>query len=234
MLLLDTWDTEAAAEKVVALAPRLRSRGVEVHGVRLDSGDLGMHARKVRAILDRGGLAQVTIFATGNQDEASIRTLLDDGAPIDGFGLGSRFVTSADVPYLDCVYKLQEYAGRPRRKRSEGKATWPGRKQVWRRYDADSRMHGDTLTLADDAEDGEPLLLPVMRGGRRVGSPVSLAESRARAAAELARLPTPLVRLEPGASYPVKISTAVRALARACDAEDDTAKRKGKRAVAPR
>jgi nicotinate phosphoribosyltransferase len=219
VLLLDTWDTEAAAEKVVALAPRLRARGIELHGVRLDSGDLGAHARRVRAILDRGGLQRVTIFASGNQDEETIRKLLDAGAPIDGFGLGSRLATSADVPYLDCVYKLQEYAGRPRRKRSEGKATWPGRKQVWRRYGADGRMHEDVLTLADDPQDGSPLLQPVMHGGRRVGPPVPLEESRARAAAELARLPTPLARLEPGASYSVHIAPALRALAVALDAK---------------
>ncbi len=128
VLLIDTYDTEAGAARVVELAPQLAARGLAVHGVRLDSGDLGAHARRVRAILDAGGLGRVTLFASGSVDEYLIRDLLAQGAPIDGFGVGTRLDTSSDAPALDCAYKLQEYAGRPCRKRSEGKATWPGRK----------------------------------------------------------------------------------------------------------
>src|SRR5262249_40834573 len=84
VLLLDTYDTEAAAEKVVVFGARLRARGIRVHGVRLDSGDLADHARRVRAILDRGGLEEVTIFASGNLDELALRDLIGRGAPIDG------------------------------------------------------------------------------------------------------------------------------------------------------
>src|SRR5206468_11325563 len=135
--------------------------------------------------------------------------LLASGAPIDGFGLGTRLVTSADAPYLDCAYKLVEYAGRPRRKRSEGKASWPGRKQVWRRHGDDGRMREDVLALADDPQAGTALLVPVMRAGRRVGLSPSLAASRAHAAAELGRLPEVLRRLEPGAAYPVTVAPAL-------------------------
>ena len=103
-----------------------------MEAVRLDSGDLGALAHEVRAILDAGGCSQVRIVASGNLDEHEIEGLLAGGAPIDAFGVGTRLDVSADAPYLDCVYKLQEYAGRPRRKRSAGKATWPGRKQVFR------------------------------------------------------------------------------------------------------
>ena len=218
VLLLDTYDTEAAAWKVVTLGARLRARGLRVHGVRLDSGDLAEHARRVRAILDRGGLADVTIFASGNLDEFALRDLVGAGAPIDGFGLGSRLDTSADAPYLDCVYKLQEYDGQPSRKRSEEKATWPGRKQVYRRHGPDGRMTDDVLTLDGDRQDGEPLLGPVMRGGRRLGPAVPLETARARAAVELARLPEPLRRLEAGASYPVHVAAPLRALVEAVDA----------------
>src|SRR2546428_5878125 len=136
--LLDTYDTEAAAAKVVALA----REGVAVKGVRLDSGDLAEHARRVRRILDAGGLHEVTIVASGNLDEDALRDLIASGAPIDGFGLGTRLVTAADAPYLHCAYKLVESAGRPRRKRSEGQASWPGRKQIWRRHGDDGRMGG--------------------------------------------------------------------------------------------
>lgn len=215
VLLIDTWDTEAAAQKVVALAPRLAGAGIRIRGVRVDSGDLAAHARRVRAILDAGGLADTIIFASGDLDEYALRELLARGAPIDGFGVGTRVDTSSDQPYLDCAYKLQEYAGTPRRKRSEGKATWPGRKQVHRRYDAGGRMAGDVVALESDPQPGVPLLVPVMRGGRRLPLP-DLAADRAHAAAQLARLPEPLRRLE-SFDYPVEVSAALRALAAEAD-----------------
>jgi nicotinate phosphoribosyltransferase len=217
LLLIDTYDTEAAARKVVELAPRLAAAGIRIQGVRLDSGDLGEHARKVRAILDRGGLSAVTIFASGNIDEYLIRRLLQAGAPIDGFGIGTHLGTSSDVPALDCAYKLQEYAGTPRRKRSEGKATWPGRKQVYRRYDAEDRCCGDTLTLEDDATEGMPLIQPVMRQGRRLQPSPPLTQVRAYTRQQLERLPLALRCLEPAADYPVAVAPALRALADTAD-----------------
>jgi nicotinate phosphoribosyltransferase len=219
MLLLDTYDTEAAADKVVALAPRLRSEGIRINGVRLDSGDLGDHARKVRRILDNGGLTDVKIFASGNLSEVRLRNLIETAAPIDGYGIGSDLVTSADAPHLDCAYKLQEYAGRARRKRSEGKATLPGRKQIFRRYGPDGRMLGDLLTLDDGSEEGEPLIHPVMRAGRRLAPTAPLNELRAYAADQLAHLPEPFRGLQDVPSYPVKISDALTALANKVDAE---------------
>lgn len=217
VLLIDTYDTEAAAAKVVALAPRLAEAGIRIQGVRLDSGDLAAHARRVRAILDAGGLADATIFASGNLDEYAIRRLLQAGAPIDGFGVGTLLNTSSDLPALDCAYKLQEYAGQPRRKRSEGKATWPGRKQVWRRYDADGRCCGDRLTLADERAEGVALVRPAMRGGRRVQPSPGLAQVREHARRQLGSLPSTLRGLEPAPAYPVEVSAAVRALAATAD-----------------
>ncbi len=123
ILLIDTYDTEAAARKVVALAPELKAAGISIAGVRLDSGDLIALSNKVRRILDEGGLTEVTIFASGGIDETIIRDIIRSGAPIDGFGIGSSLTTSSDAPGLDCVYKLEEYAGLPRRKRSAGKET---------------------------------------------------------------------------------------------------------------
>ena len=217
ILLIDTYDTEAAARKVVALAPRLKAAGIAIAGVRLDSGDLIALSRSVRRILDDGGLADVTIFASGGIDETTIANIIRSGAPIDGFGIGSSLTTSADAPGLDCVYKLEEYAGLPRRKRSAGKATWPGRKQVWRRFGADGRMAGDILSLENDDQAGEPLIELVMQGGKRLKPAPTLAEIRARAARDLERLPEPLRRLEPGASYPVEVSEALRRLAAEVD-----------------
>ncbi|GAB4355842.1 MAG: nicotinate phosphoribosyltransferase [Kiloniellaceae bacterium] len=215
ILLLDTYDTEAAAQKVVALAPELAAAGIALRGVRLDSGDLGAHAVKVRAILDAGGLRSVQIFASGGLDEHAVARLCADGAPIDGFGIGTALTTAQDAPALDCAYKLQEYAGRARRKLSEGKATWPGRKQVFRRFDGAGRPCGDLLTLVDDRQDGTPLLQPVMRGGRCIAALPGLAESRAAALARLAALPPALAGLAPAPPYPVTVSEALKALARA-------------------
>jgi nicotinate phosphoribosyltransferase len=217
VLLIDTYDTEAGARTVVALAPRLQEKGISIHGVRLDSGDLADHARKVRRILDDGGLSHVQILASGNMDEYAVQALVEGNAPIDCFAVGTSMTTSADAPYLDCAYKLQEYAGEARRKRSEHKATWPGRKQVYRHYDADGRMAYDTVTVADDSQDGEALVQPVMHGGRRLGGPVPLVESRRRAASQLARLPVPLRNLHESVPFPVRISQALRDLVKSVD-----------------
>lgn len=217
VLLIDTYDTEAGARRVVELAGRLAADGIQVKGVRLDSGDLGAHAFAVRRILDDGGLGDAAIFASGGLDEDAIAALVADGAPIDAFGVGSSLVTSADVPVLDCAYKLQEYAGTPRRKRSEGKATWPGRKQIWRRFDAAGRMCGDVLSVVGDEHDGEPLVRPAMRGGRRLPDAPTLPQARDAATLELTRLPPGVARLQAPDPYPVTVAPALRDLARAAD-----------------
>jgi nicotinate phosphoribosyltransferase len=216
VLLIDTYDTERAAEKVVALAPRLRERGIRIRSVRLDSGDFLYLSRSVRGILDRGGLRDTTVFCSGSLDEHIVADLLRAGAPIDGFGIGSRLDTSSDVAYLDCAYKLQEYAGVPRRKRSTGKATWPGRKQVYRRYDDNGRMCEDAVVLENEPAEGEALLIPMMKNGQRLAPPEGLDVIRKRAAAGLARLPAAMVHLRT-AHYPVTISRRLQALAVAID-----------------
>jgi nicotinate phosphoribosyltransferase len=225
VLLLDTYDTEAAARKAVTLAPRLKAAGIAIRGVRLDSGDLATLAKSVRAILDNGGLQDVTIFASGGLDEDALAAFAQAHIPIDGFGIGTSLTTSSDAPAIDFVYKLQEYAGVPRRKRSENKATWPGRKQVWRRYDTDGRMAGDWISLdrsawpdaAATAGGEEPLLHCVMRDGKRLSPPPSLDEIRARAKRELERLPEKLWRLESGVSYPVDVDEDLIELAAEVD-----------------
>ncbi|HEY4485224.1 MAG TPA: nicotinate phosphoribosyltransferase, partial [Nitrospiria bacterium] len=218
VLLIDTYDTEAGAKKTAALAHRLKRMGIQIKAVRLDSGNLGGLAHRVRRIFDKGGLPEIGIFASGNLDEHIVGDLIRSGAPIDGFGIGTRLLTSSDAPYLDCAYKLQEYAGKPRRKRSTGKATWPGRKQVYRYYDRKGEMRHDVLTLEDDARAGvAKLIRPYMLSGKRVGPPVPLSESRARAASELTRLPRNLRQLTSMPPYPVKVSSSLRALARWVD-----------------
>jgi nicotinate phosphoribosyltransferase len=209
VLLLDTYDSEAAARKVVALAPRLKAAGIAIRGVRLDSGDLVALARSVRDILDRGGLREVTIFVSGGLDEDSLAAFARAGAPIDGIGIGTSLTTSADVPSIDCVYKLQDYAGLPRRKRSENKATWPARKQVWRRYNGDGKIAGDLLSLESSSTGegaGAPLIHQVMKQGQRLAPSPPLDEIRRHARRELERLPEPLRQLTSGATVAVQVA----------------------------
>jgi nicotinate phosphoribosyltransferase len=219
VLLLDTYDTEAAAHKLVKLAPRLREYGIVIKGVRIDSGDLAEHARQVRRILDEGGLPQITILGSGDLDEHRLRELLAAAAPLDGFGIGTRLDASIDAPTLDMVYKLQEYAGRPRRKRSEGKATWPGRKQVYRQTAEDGVFVGDCLGLEDQSHPGQPLLVKVMEQGRRLQSPETLAVIRDRTRAQLAALPAALRAHEPASAYPVNIAPELREFTARLDRE---------------
>ena len=213
VLLLDTYDTEAAARKTVALAPKLAEEGITINGVRLDSGDLAEHAKAVRAILDDGGLRDVRIFASGSIDEHALARFVSQGAPIDGCGVGTRLTTSEDAPALDCAYKLQEYAGRPKRKLSEGKATWPGRKQVYRAFAPNGSIAEDVLTLDDEVLPDTPLLEPVMRDGRRIGKPPALAAVRDRTHANLRSLPASLQMPERATPYEVRVAPRLRSLA---------------------
>ncbi len=220
VLLIDTYDTVRGAGKVVELIPRLRDSGIDVRAVRLDSGDLGALSEAVRRILDQGGAGQVKIFASGGLNEYELEKLRAAGAPIDGFGVGTDLDVSSDAPYLDCAYKLQEYDGRARRKRSSGKATWPGRKQVFRRFDADGKLAGDTIGLETEQIEGEALIAPVMRYGRRLQTAESLDEIRQRAKRSMAMLPQALLSLTAPASYDVAISAGVRGLADELDHQD--------------
>ncbi|MFO0706314.1 MAG: nicotinate phosphoribosyltransferase, partial [Nitrospira sp.] len=207
------------AQKIVALAPSLQAKNIPVKGVRLDSGDLADHARKVRTILDEGGLPHATILASGNLDEYRLRELIRSRAPIDSFAVGTAMTTSADAPSLDCAYKLQEYAGRPCRKRSEGKATWPGRKQVYRERATDGQWSHDLLTTSTDRHEGEGLLQPVIRDGQFVKPLPSLMDSRRHAAEQLRQLPLALKQLEVASPYEVRISEALRLLTEQVDKE---------------
>ena len=218
-LLVDTYDTEAAVGKLIALAPSLARDGIAIGGVRIDSGDLAAHAKAVRGLLDAAGLQDLTIFASGNLDEERIAALLAQAAPIDGFGVGTALDTSSDAPAIDAVYKLQSYAGVARRKRSEGKATWPGVKQVVRHHSPGGLIERDVVQLESEPRDGEALLRPCMRSGRRVGPTPTLAESRAYLARQLGTLPAPLRTLQPAPiPFEAEISAQLRSLACAVDA----------------
>ncbi len=216
-LLIDTYDTERAAHKLVAFAASLRTSGVTIQAVRIDSGDLEHESRAVRRILDDGGLGDTRIFVSGSLDEHEIERLVRSDAPVDSFGVGTHLDVSADAPYLDCAYKLQEYAGRPTRKRSAGKMTLPGRKQVLRRHDEHGQLLEDEIVIEGDERPGIALLEPAMRQGARVAELQTLTQARERAQRSLARLPARLRSIREDADYPVHVGASVAALAETAD-----------------
>jgi nicotinate phosphoribosyltransferase len=196
VLLVDTWDTIDGVHNVVRLAAELGD-DFHVRGIRLDSGDLAELARQSRRILDDAGLDRVAIFASSSLDEDAIAALVAAGAPIDGFGVGTRMGVSADAPSLDIVYKLAEYGGRGRLKLSTGKRVLPGPKQVFR-VEENGIAVRDVIGTADKSLPGRPLLIEVMRNGKRLdASRVPLDGIREHASNELAQLPARLRAIEP-------------------------------------
>ena len=219
VLLIDTYDTLKGAQKVVDLLPRLQNAGINIQGVRLDSGDLTELSRGTRDILDRGGASHIGIFASGGLNELELLRITQVGAPIDGFGVGTDLDVSSDAPYLDCAYKLQEYDGRACRKRSTGKSTWPGRKQIFRCFDKDGLAHRDVVALENESICGEPMLLPLMLHGERLQAPPALTSIRQFAIESVAALPDSLRTLTAATQYQVEISAGIRALAAEVDSQ---------------
>jgi nicotinate phosphoribosyltransferase len=220
-LLIDTYDTERGARRVAQLVQQRRRAGSPdgVAAVRIDSGDLAREARTVRRILDEADCGTLQIVLSGGLDEHRVQSLVHSGAPVDAFGIGTSLAVPEDAPSLDAAYKLVQYAGQPRRKRSPGKETLPGRKQVVRRRSVDGAWLGDWIALEEEALEGEPLLREVMRQGRRVVSPPPLAVSRDHCRRQLGQMPGSLRALEEGdGDYPVTVSERLRALVAAMDA----------------
>jgi nicotinate phosphoribosyltransferase len=208
VLLIDTYDTEQAARAIVA-------SGLKPRAVRLDSGDLIAVSRRVRAILDGGGLRDTAIFVSSDLHEERIAEIVAAGAPIDGFGVGGALSTVSDAPALGAIYKLVEIerggANVPIMKLSPGKQSYPGRKQVWRRFE-NGRAVEDVIELADAvrADSGNPLLTRVMVNGRRTSAAPSLADLRARSRAAVATLPESVRRIGDTSVYPVRIGDELR------------------------
>src|SRR6266545_3458755 len=213
VLLLDTYDTEEAARRLVDMAPDLRAENALPVGVRLDSGALGELSRSVRLLLDEAGLTDVRIFASGNLDEHRIAELVAQHAPIDAFGIGTHLVTSTEAPALDTAYKLVDDTGGAKMKLSAGKATLPGRKQV-HRVTLDGRSAYDILALDDEpVRDANPLLEQVMAGGTRTRAPEPLTAASSRCREALSKLPGDVRALHPGPErYDVRVSAGLAAL----------------------
>lgn len=206
VLLVDTYDTLAGVEKVIALAGML-GEDFRVSAIRLDSGDLRGLAHEARCMLDAAGLHRVGIFASSGLDEWAIARLVADDAPIDGFGVGTHMGVSSDDPALDLVYKLCEYDGRGRLKLSTSKPILPGRKQVFRQEDGQGRAVGDLIAREHESHPGRPLLEPVMQGGGRIRPAADLDDARLTAERAIAGLPAELRELAPATTpYPVRVS----------------------------
>lgn len=207
-LLVDTWDTLRGVDRVIELIRRHDDGKPPVRAIRLDSGDLLALSREARAKLDAAGLESIKIVASSSLNEYRIRKLLDAGAPIDAFGVGTEWAVSPDAPELDFAYKLAEFDGQPRMKASSGKATWPGAKQVWRHWKR-GRMLGDVITARGEPgpEGTQGMLRPVIEGGELLpGTLSSLTEAREHARRQLDGLPEALHSLERVDPYPVRVS----------------------------
>lgn len=209
ILLVDTYDTLEGVRRVIGLARELGD-DFRVKGVRLDSGDLGGLAREARRLLDNAGLGHLQIYASGGLDEYEIARLVEEGTPIDGYGVGTAMGVPDDAPHLDVAYKLSEYDGKPRMKLSSGKRSLPGAKQVFRSSE-NGRFIGDVIGGADEALAGEPLLRTWMKDGRLLEGP-DLRAARDHAQKQLEALPPELLELRPDldAAYPVELSDALR------------------------
>ena len=205
-LLVDTYDTLEGVRKVIDLSRKLGDR-FRVRALRLDSGDLGSLASQARKMLDEAGLGHVTIFASSGLDEYEIQDLVNIGAPIDTFGVGTKLAVMEDASHLDMAYKLVEYGGKGRLKLSPKKVLYPGRKQVFRQVDA-GQMVRDVIGRFDEELPGERLLQRVMKQGRPTSN-VNLEESRRRFRLKLQRLPEHLRKLEPS-SIPYLVSFSDR------------------------
>jgi nicotinate phosphoribosyltransferase len=212
-LLVDTYDVEEGVRNAIAAS---QATGIRLGGVRIDSGELEPLAHRARELLDEAGMRDSEITVSGDLEEVLIAELVASGAPIDRFGVGTDLGTSRDSPTVNGIYKLVADLGgdgwRGVRKLSAQKETLPGPKQVWRRIEG-GVMRGDTIAPEGEAAEGEPLLVPVMRGGE-VAREESLAEIAGRTNAGLSSLPPELRAAEPGGDtppYPVAFSPSFSA-----------------------
>lgn len=218
VLLIDTFDVEEGARRAVRVAQELADEGVKLKGVRIDSGDLAHLARSVRKILDDEGFYGTQIVLSGDLDEYRIDELVDEGAPVDSFGVGTQLGTSGDAPTLGGVYKLVADEHGPKMKLSAGKSTLPGLKQVYRVSRGEYIDH-DEIALSDEPPvEGSPLLRHVMAGGERTDRSELLNAIRDRCRAALKTLPPELASINQRADYSVRRSGKLDALVKEMEA----------------
>ena len=212
VLLVDTYDTLAAIEKII-------QNGLRPSAIRMDSGNLLELSKQIRKRLDRAGFQKTQIFASGDLDEFAIKRLLEQGAQVDAFGVGTALATSIDAPALGGVYKLVDVESKEglsfRAKFSEEKMTYPGRKQVFRFRDSKGMFREDVIACEGESfRDGEPLLRRVMERGVRTEASPDLKQIQEHARREIENLPPGCTRLQRFARYPVSFSDRLQSLSR--------------------
>ena len=202
ILLIDTYDTEKAAKKACKY-------GNSIKGVRIDSGDLIKHSRKVRKILDDNGCDKVIIVASSDLNEYKIQNFIRKNAPIDAFGIGTELATSRDDPTISGVYKLVEYNSIPKIKISEEKITFPGKKQIYRLYGEEGFYKEDVLMLENEKEpvNSEKLLIPIIKNGQLIYQNPTLSEIQNYYSKTIKKLPGNFKKLEESHNFKVRIST---------------------------
>jgi nicotinate phosphoribosyltransferase len=213
VLLIDTYDTLAGAQKAVIVAREMAKTGKTLRAVRLDSGDMVQLSQQVRQILDQAGFPGVRIFASGGFDEFKIQEILAVGAKIDAFGVGTKMGVSADAPYLNMAYKMVEYNNRSVMKLSSGKVSLAGPKQVFRQRDEQGTFKRDFIGLQEEiVADAEPLLIRVMQGGKRLLESEPLVDIQQRFLKEFVQLPESYKNLKGISDYPVTITLSLQTL----------------------
>lgn len=211
VLLIDTYDNMSGARNAARVAKEMADRGHELKGVRLDSGDMAQISKKVKAFFDAQGLNEIRIFASGGFDEFKIARVLEQGAKIDAFGVGTKMGVSADAPYTDMAYKLVKYDGRPVLKLSAGKRTLVDEKQVFRKK-RDEKLMKDVISLRNEKVSGEPLLKPFMRDGKRTEPPETVEAARTRFREEFEKLDDGCKAIADPEAFPVALSDGLRTL----------------------
>ncbi|HZD42102.1 MAG TPA: nicotinate phosphoribosyltransferase [Terriglobales bacterium] len=215
VLLIDTYDTVEGAHKAVRVAQEMARQGQRLQGVRIDSGDLAALAVEVRKIFDEAGFKEVKIIGSGGLDEYDLAELSAAKAPYDSYGVGTKMGVSGDAPWFDIAYKLVEYAGRPVLKLSTGKASWPGRKQIFRLSSNLGELQKDIVALRDEPMNGaEAVLVKVMGNGKRARPLSSLDEIRSTFQQEFKKLPDAHKTIYDPALYPVEFSSRLTELRR--------------------
>jgi nicotinate phosphoribosyltransferase len=211
-LLIDTYDTIEGAKKATSM-------NVTPSLLRLDSGDRYKLSVEVRRILDEAGLKKTLVFVSGDLNEYILQDLVSRNAPIDEFGVGTELATSRDDPALSGIYKLvsldRDGETIYRVKTSAGKRTIPGTKQIYRTYSKSGEIQEDLLSLEDEEapHNSEPLLIHVMKRGKRVSEPTEISKSQERARSQVASLPARYKVLDGSQNPPVKLSPRLQQLA---------------------
>lgn len=219
ILLVDTYNLNRGIKNAIGVAKELKKRGYSLVGIRLDSGNLASDSKLARRMLDSEGLYNVKIMASGDLDEYMIKKLLDEGAKIDGFGVGTHMGVSEDAPFCDVVYKLCEIARdgktyQPAMKLSRHKLTYPGRKQIFRQYTSSGRLRKDIIGLECERVNGRPVLVKIFENGRLIYRQPDIARLQQYAREEMERLPPRFHIIKGSQRSPISISNGLNTLTR--------------------